>query len=97
MMLDMPSVGSVGLFIGAWGMASAVARLVGNMLSGAIRESFTSLLNNAVAGYSAVFIVEIILLIASLLILRGVDVNLFQKHAQDESSYLERAVIASEV
>ncbi|HSG26346.1 MAG TPA: BCD family MFS transporter [Anaerolineales bacterium] len=97
LMLDMTSVGSVGLFIGAWGMASAVARLVGNMLSGAIRESFTSLLNNAVAGYSAVFIVEIILLIASLLILRGVDVNLFQKHAQDESSYLERAVIASEV
>jgi len=97
LMLDMTSVGSVGLFIGAWGMASAVARLVGNLLSGAIREGFTSLLNNPVGGYSAVFIVEIILLITSLVILRGVDVNLFQKQAQEETSYIERAVIANEV
>ena len=31
LMLDMTTVGSVGLFIGAWGMASALARLVGNL------------------------------------------------------------------
>lgn len=97
LMLDMTSVGSVGIFIGAWGMASAVARLVGNLLSGAIRESFTVLLNNQVGGYQTVFIVEIILLIISLSILRGVDVSLFQKQASNQASYLERAVIASEV
>ena len=97
LMLDMTSVGSIGLFIGAWGMASAVARLTGNLLSGAIRESFTLLLNNQVAGYNIVFIVEIILLFTSLAILRGVDVSLFQKQVKDQSSYLERAVIASEV
>jgi len=97
LMLDMTSVGSVGIFIGAWGMASAVARLVGNLLSGAIRESFTVLLNNQVGGYQTVFIVEIILLIISLSILRGVDVSLFQKQVSNQASYLERAVIASEV
>lgn len=97
LMLDMTSVGSVGVFIGAWGMASAIARLVGNLLSGAIRESFTLLLNNQVGGYNTVFIVEIILLITSLFILRGVDVSLFQKHAENQASYIERAVIANEV
>jgi BCD family chlorophyll transporter-like MFS transporter len=97
LMLDMTRVGSVGIFIGVWGMASAIARLVGNLLSGAIRESFTSLLHNPVSGYITVFIVEIILLVISLIILRGVDVSLFQKQAEDQTSYLERAVIASEV
>jgi BCD family chlorophyll transporter-like MFS transporter len=97
LMLDMTSVGSVGIFIGAWGMASAIARLAGNLLSGAVRESFTVLLNNQVGGYNTVFIFEIIFLILSLVILRGVDVNLFQQNAEDQTSYLERAVIASEV
>ena len=97
LMLDMTSVGSVGVFIGAWGMASAIARLTGNLLSGAVRESFTVLLNNQVGGYNTVFIVEIIFLILSLVILRGVDVNLFQQNAEDQASYLERAVIANEV
>ncbi len=97
LMLDMTSVGSIGMFIGAWGMASAIARLSGNLLSGAIREGFTLLLDNQVGGYNAVFVVEIILLILSLVILRGVDVTLFQKQVDDQTSYLERAVIASEV
>ncbi|MEJ2485647.1 MAG: BCD family MFS transporter [Anaerolineales bacterium] len=97
LMLDMTSVGSVGIFIGAWGMASAIARLTGNLLSGAVRESFTVLLNNQVGGYNTVFIFEIIFLILSLVILRGVDVNLFQQNAEDQTSYLDRAVIASEV
>ena len=97
LMLDMTSVGSVGIFIGAWGMASAIARLAGNLLSGAVRESFTVLLNNQVGGYNTVFIFEIIFLILSLVILRGVDVSLFQQNAEDQTSYLERAVIASEV
>jgi len=97
LMLDMTSVGSVGIFIGAWGMASAIARLTGNLLSGAVRETFTILLNNQVGGYNTVFIVEVIFLILSLAILRGVDVSLFQQTAEDQASYLERAVIASEV
>ncbi|MEJ2513112.1 MAG: PucC family protein, partial [Anaerolineales bacterium] len=68
-----------------------------NLLSGVVRESFTVLLNNQVGGYNTVFIFEIIFLILSLVILRGVDVSLFQQNAEDQTSYLERAVIASEV
>lgn len=97
LMLDMTTVGSVGMFIGVWGMASALARLVGNLLSGAVRESFTLLFSNSVGGYNAVFILEIIMLVVSLIILRGVDVSLFRQQAEDEVSYLERAAIANEV
>ena len=97
LMLDMTTAGSVGMFIGIWGMASALARLVGNLLSGAVREGFTLLVQNGVAGYNTVFILEIILLVVSLSILRGVDVSLFRKQAEDQVSYLERAVMANEV
>jgi len=97
LMLDMTTVGSVGLFIGAWGMASALARLTGNLLSGVLRESFTPLLNSSVGGYNAVFIVEIFILIVSLMILKGVDVRLFKKQSEQSLSYLERAAISNEV
>ncbi|MBN2045388.1 MAG: BCD family MFS transporter [Anaerolineales bacterium] len=96
LMLDMTTVGSVGLFIGAWGMASALARLTGNLLSGAIRESFIPLLQSSVGGYNVVFITEILILIVSLLILRGVDVQIFQKESESSLSYLERAAISNE-
>ena len=96
-MLDMTTAGNVGMFIGAWGMASALARLTGNLLSGVLRESFTPLLQSSVGGYNVVFIVEITILIVSLIILRGVDVSLFQKESESTMSYMERAAISSEV
>jgi BCD family chlorophyll transporter-like MFS transporter len=85
------------LFIGAWGMASALARLVGNLLSGVVRESVTALTDTVVSGYNTVFVIEIVLLFISLGILQGVNVSLFQKQADTDLPYLERAVIANEV
>jgi BCD family chlorophyll transporter-like MFS transporter len=95
-MLDMTTVGSVGMFIGVWGMASALARLTGNMLSGVVREGVAMLAHNGVSGYNTVFILEIVMLVVSLFILQKVDVSLFKKQAE-EVPYLERAAIASEV
>ncbi|MEN8243097.1 MAG: BCD family MFS transporter [Chloroflexota bacterium] len=92
LMLDMTSVGSVGLFIGAWGMASALARLTGNMLSGTVN----ALANNSVFGYVIVFSLEISILLISLSILRQVDVSLFQTKAEQNLPFIERAVIANE-
>src|SRR3990170_3867571 len=37
LMLDMTTAGNVGLFIGAWGMANAISRLLGSVLGGAVR------------------------------------------------------------
>jgi BCD family chlorophyll transporter-like MFS transporter len=92
LMLDMTSIGSVGLFIGAWGMASALARLTGNMLSGSVNY----LSGNSVTGYVVVFSIEIILLLISLAILRQVDVNLFLNKAKQDIPFMERAALANE-
>ena len=79
-----------------YGMASALARLSGNLLSGVVREGVTMMAHNSVSGYNTVFILEILMLVVSLIVLRGVDVSLFKKQAE-EVPYLERAAIVSEV
>jgi hypothetical protein len=57
----------------------------------------TAITASAVWGYNTVFVIEVILLIISLGILRGVNVSLFQKQANTDLSYIDRAVIANEV
>lgn len=96
-MLDMTIAGKVGLFIGAWGMASAVSRLIGNVMGGAVRDVMTKLVGNPVVGYSVVFVIEICLLVASLFMLRRIDVNLFKKQVERQMPLIERAAISSEV
>jgi BCD family chlorophyll transporter-like MFS transporter len=96
LMLDMTTVGSVGLFIGAWGMANAVARLVGNILGGVVRDAITQTALNPVTGYIVVFLIEALLLYTSLLLLRRVDVSLFQKHVDEKLDIVERAALANE-
>jgi BCD family chlorophyll transporter-like MFS transporter len=96
LMLDMTTAGNVGLFIGAWGMANAASRLAGNMLSGVVRDAVTQVTQDGVLGYTVVFGIEIIMLLASLMILRGVDVGLFQQRAEETLPYVERAAMASE-
>lgn len=97
LMLDMTIAGKVGLFMGVWGMASAVARLAGNMISGVVRDTVTGMLEDAVLGYSVVFGIEVVLLVVSLIILRSVDVSLFHHRAERQVSLIERAATASEV
>jgi len=97
LMLDMTTAGQVGVFIGAWGMADALSRLIGNMLSGVVRDGVTLASGNAVLGYSAVFGIEALMLLASLVILHMIDVRAFQSRAADsQPSVIERAAIAME-
>ena len=94
LMLDMTVAGNVGLFIGAWGMASAVARLVGNVLSGVIRDVVAELSQSAIAGYSVVFTLEMGMLLVSLWLLRQVDVSVFRSQVVEETPLIERAAMA---
>jgi BCD family chlorophyll transporter-like MFS transporter len=95
LMLDMTTAGKVGLFIGAWGMANAVSRLVGNLLSGMVRDLLTQLFNQPVNAYVVVFCIEAGMLLASLLLLRRIDVSAFKQQVE-EHSLVERAALASE-
>jgi BCD family chlorophyll transporter-like MFS transporter len=98
LMLDMTTAGNIGLFIGAWGMASAIARGFGNLLNGVMRDIVTAATNNFIIGYQFVFVIEALILVISLLILRGIDVKVFKQRANEESiSVLEAAAIAGDV
>jgi BCD family chlorophyll transporter-like MFS transporter len=95
LMLDMTTTTGVGLFIGAWGMADALARLTGNLVGGILRDTVTHLTNNFVIGYLVVFGLEALMLILSLALLRAIDVSAFR--AQTASpSVVERMAVTAE-
>ncbi len=81
LMLDMTLDGQAGVFIGAWGMADALARLCGTLLSGVVRDSVKALTGNTAAGYIVVFLLEALALGVSLLLLRRISVAEFRSGA----------------
>jgi BCD family chlorophyll transporter-like MFS transporter len=95
LMLDMTTADKVGLFIGAWGMSNAVSRLLGSVLGGAVRDLVAQATHLPVLAYGVVFGVEAGLVLASLLILRKIDVKAFQKQAES-LSVIEQAAVVSE-
>jgi MFS transporter, BCD family, chlorophyll transporter len=96
LMLDMTTATSVGLYIGAWGMANAFSRLTGNLLSGALRDLITQFSGNLIAGYVVVFITLAGFLLISLLMLRQINVQRFRDQAENELSVIERAAMAAD-
>jgi MFS transporter, BCD family, chlorophyll transporter len=94
LMLDMTTT-QVGLYIGAWGIATALARLVGTITSGVLRDLITGVSANVLAGYITVFFIFAGLLVASLLVLRRIDVLRFRQESQ-EMSIPERAALMNE-
>lgn len=81
LMLDMTLAGQVGAFIGAWGMADALARLLGTLLSGAMRDTIKALTGNSTAAYVTVFSIEALALLVSLVLLRRISVAGFREHS----------------
>lgn len=94
LMLDM-TTDQVGLFIGAWGIANALARLLGTVLGGVLRDVVTYISANALIGYVVVFFVEASLLVVSLFLLRRIDTRQFRAHESDYSA-AERAALMNE-
>jgi BCD family chlorophyll transporter-like MFS transporter len=93
LMLDMTTK-EVGLYIGAWGMADALARLLGAVMSGAVRDLVTFISRNAVLGYVTVFFLHAVLLILSLVLLARIDPGRFRRQA--ELTTTERAALMNE-
>lgn len=78
LMLDMTTTEQVGLFIGAWGVADALARGVGTLLGGVMRDVISHMSGSAVSGYVSVFLIEALLLGISLVLLQRIDVTAFR-------------------
>ncbi len=97
-MLDMTVPGKVGLFIGAWGSASAFARLLGTVVTAVVRDVARLSPDNAVYGYVAGFLILAFFLGVSLVILKKVDIEKFHHKAEDVGmpvqSVVERAALA---
>lgn len=89
LMLDMTIAGQVGVFIGAWGVADALARLGGTILSGVVRDVLTYMSGSQLWGYVGVFCIEIVVLLVSLLLLRFINTHAF--HAQRPADTLDIA------
>ncbi len=96
LMLDMTTAEKVGLFIGAWGVANALSRLIGQVLSGALRDAITWALGDAVAGYAVVFALEALFIGIALILLRRVDVQAFRQQAERPLTLAERAALMQE-
>ncbi len=95
LMLDMTTT-RVGLFMGAWGIANALSRLLGTVMGGVLRDLITQISQNTLAGYVTVFIIEAVLLLLSLVLLSRIDVKRFQAHERQYST-AERAALMNEV
>lgn len=101
LMLDMTVPGKVGLFIGAWGSASAFARLLGSLSTAVVRDLARFLPEQAVLGYAAGFSLLGLFLVVSLYILNRVDLAAFQRgvaHPGDPpiASVAERIILAND-
>lgn len=81
-MLDMTVPQSVGLYMGAWGVANFVAQSLGTVGGGLLRDIAYQLTGNVALGYMTVFGLEIIGLITALLLFRTITVEAFQRDAQ---------------
>lgn len=100
LMLDMTVPGKVGLFIGAWGTASAFARFLGSFSTAVVRDLINQFPEMAVTGYVLAFAIQVLFLGVSLVILRRINVEAFHKRSSEpltEASVIRLAAVDGEV
>jgi BCD family chlorophyll transporter-like MFS transporter len=97
LMLDLTVPGKIGLFIGAWGSASAFARLLGSLSTAIPRDLARLYPNAALTGYIAGFLLLAAFLLASLAALKQIDFAAFPSGApagESQPTLFERAALA---
>lgn len=93
LMFDLTLPGYVGLFIGAWGIANSISRLVGTLLAGIVRDGMTWLTNDVLVGYLVVFGIEAMMVALAAFLLLGIDTRKFYQQVE-APSITERAALA---
>jgi BCD family chlorophyll transporter-like MFS transporter len=82
LMMGMAAPGQVGLYMGAWTMAQALARGFANLGGGALHDLALALSGQVTLAYAFVFALEGLGLLVAIGLLMGVDVAAFQAEAQ---------------
>ncbi|NJO46932.1 MAG: BCD family MFS transporter [Oscillatoriales cyanobacterium RM2_1_1] len=82
LMLDLTAVETAGTFIGAWGLAQAMARGLATVLGGAILDGGRLLFNQPLLAYGSVFVTQIIGMLIAIGLLSRVNVQEFRENAR---------------
>ncbi len=82
LMLDLTAAETAGTFIGAWGLAQAIARGLATVFGGTILNLGKILFANVVFAYGLVFFLQAIGLFLAVLLLSRVDVKEFKANAK---------------
>lgn len=83
LMLDLTAVQTAGTFIGAWGLAQAVARAMATVLGGAVLDLGRGLFGNLVLAYGLVFGLQAVGMLTAIWLLNRVNVAEFQANAKE--------------
>ncbi len=81
LMLDLTVAETAGTFIGAWGLAQAMAQAIGNVGGGALLDLGRHWFGVPLRAYSFVFAVEAVAMLLAVLLLRRVNVQEFRTRA----------------
>ncbi len=93
LMFDLTIPGYVGLFIGAWGVSTALSRLTGTLMAGIVRDGVTFLAGDVLLGYLVVFGIEAAMLAVAAILLLGINAQKFHQQVETPSA-AERAALA---
>jgi BCD family chlorophyll transporter-like MFS transporter len=82
LMLDLTAAETAGTFIGAWGLAQALAKGVATVTGGAVFDTGKKLFTNLVLAYGLVFVVQAICMALAVWFLTRVSVQEFRTNAR---------------
>ncbi|PIG91117.1 BCD family MFS transporter [Gloeocapsopsis sp. IPPAS B-1203] len=82
LMLDLTAAETAGTFIGAWGLAQAIARAVATVTGGAVLDIGKQLFSDRVFSYGLVFTLQACGMILAIWFLNRVDVTEFRSNAK---------------
>lgn len=93
LMLDLTAAETAGTFIGAWGLAQAIARGLSTVSGGAVLDLGRLLFGVPVLSYALVFATQAVGMILAVVLLRRVNIHEFRENAKDAIA----AVMAGEL
>jgi BCD family chlorophyll transporter-like MFS transporter len=93
LMLDLTAAETAGTFIGAWGLAQALARGLATVAGGVALDLGKRLFTDLTLAYGLVFILQAMAMLLAVWLLRNVNVQEFQTNAKQAIA----TVIASDL
>ncbi|MDY6937493.1 MAG: BCD family MFS transporter [Cyanobacteriota bacterium] len=82
LMLDLTAAETAGTFIGAWGLAQAMARGLSTICGGAVLDLGRGIFSEPVFAYSLVFSTQAVGMVVAIWLLRRVNIKEFQDNAK---------------